>query len=99
MRHRILRQNADRRSGDTGKALLPIAHAPLVSILFWPCHAPGAMHKAAAGATALQPSVPPPDPQALGMRPAEAWEAVARTLGIEGATGQELYEKVGAAVR
>lgn len=25
------------------------------------------------------------------MRPAEAWEAVARTLGIEGRTGHELY--------
>lgn len=33
--------------------------------------------------------------QALGMRPAEAWEAVARTLGIP-ASGQQLYEQVGA---
>ena len=32
--------------------------------------------------------------QALGMRPAEAWQAVASTLGIR-ATGQELYEQVG----
>lgn len=31
--------------------------------------------------------------QALGMRPAEAWDAVAKTLGIS-ATGQELYEQV-----